>query len=198
MANNIAAIVLAAGLSTRMGTQNKLLLPFNNASMIVQVIQAALTAQLQNIIVVTGHEADAVVQATQGLAVRCVHNPNFVSGMASSLRCGLQALESNDQPIDGAIMLLGDMPLVSGADIKKLLAAFSNNDQIIAPYYQGKRGNPVLWGSDYFAEIKQLSGDSGAKALLTRHANNMIKVPVDHQGIFADIDSPEAYAELKL
>ncbi|WP_019530589.1 nucleotidyltransferase family protein [Dasania marina] len=198
MANNIAAIVLAAGKSTRMGAQNKLLLPFNNAPVIVQVVKAALTAQLQNIIVVTGHEADEVVLATQGLAVRCVHNADFALGMASSLRCGLQALESNVQPIDGAIILLGDMPLVSGADIKKLLASFSNTDQIIAPYYQGKRGNPVLWGSDYFAEIKQLSGDSGAKALLTRHANNMIKVPVDHQGIFADIDSPEAYAKLKL
>ncbi|MCR8923913.1 nucleotidyltransferase family protein [Dasania sp. GY-MA-18] len=198
MATNIAAIILAAGQSTRMGAQNKLLLPLDHAPLIMRVVNAAAQAQLQTIIVVTGHEADAVAQATQGLAVRCVHNPDFASGMASSLRCGLQTLVGNNHAFDGAIILLGDMPLISGTDITKLLTAFNSHDQIVAPYYQGRRGNPVLWGRDYFAEIEQLSGDSGAKVLLSRHAHNIIKVPVDHSGIFADIDSPEAYAELTL
>jgi len=99
--------------------------------------------------------------------------------------------------IDGALILLGDMPEVETSVLAALMAAFTSESAICVPVRHGRRGNPVLWGSAYFAEMMQLTGDSGAKPLMARHATHLIEIEVATDSIFEDVDAPEDLARLK-
>ena len=123
-----------------------------------------------------------------------VHNPVFAQGLSSSLQAGLDALPPNS---DGALILLGDMPEVESSLLRVLMAAFTGPGAICVPVHRGRRGNPVLWGRDYFAEMMGLAGDVGAKHLLALHQDCVTEVAVESDGIFADIDTPEDLARLR-
>ncbi|HUS96341.1 MAG TPA: NTP transferase domain-containing protein [Hyphomicrobiaceae bacterium] len=189
----IAAVVLAAGRSTRMGTNNKLLEKLDGRSLVSHAVDAARQSRAGHIVVVTGHEADAVRTELDGTAVNFTHNPGYAEGLATSLATGLAALPNG---IDGAVVLLGDMPGVDAKIIDKLIAAFAPDDHrgICVPTTGGQRGNPVLWAHRYFAEMKNLKGDIGAKALLGVHAEDVAEVAIDSDAILTDIDTPEALA----
>ncbi len=190
----IASIVLAAGSSSRMGQRNKLLEPNGGEPMVRRVAAIALGSGAEPIIVVTGYEAASVGAALHGLGVTLILNPDYAGGLSTSLRAGLSALPPG---IDGVLILLGDMPEVEASVLRALMASFNGMSAICVPVRHGKKGNPVLWGSRYFPEMMQLTGDSGAKPLMARHEAKLIDVEVATDSIFHDVDAPEDLARLK-
>jgi molybdenum cofactor cytidylyltransferase len=187
----IAALVLAAGGSTRMRGANKLLLPVRGVPMVNRVVAAALASQCVQTMVVTGHEAEPVEAALADLPVSVVRNAASAQGMSASLRCGLRALPHD---IDGVLVLLADMPLLRAEHIDALIAAFDPAAPgIVAPQRDGRRGNPVLWPRGYFAQIMDLHGDQGARSLLERSAADAVLVEVEDDAFFTDFDTPEAF-----
>jgi molybdenum cofactor cytidylyltransferase len=187
----ITAVVLAAGQSRRMGTANKLLEDLDGTAMVHRVVAQAQASQARDVIVVTGHEGDAVRAALADTEVRFVENPHFADGLSASLKAGIAAVSPDS---DGAIVLLGDMPAVTTDHINRIIAAFNpvEGRSICVPTTRGKRGNPVLWGRDYFAEIADLSGDVGARHLIGTHADAVCEVALEDDAIFVDVDTPEA------
>lgn len=192
----IAAVVLAAGRSSRMGAANKLLAEIDGVPMVRRAVDAALSSKARPVIVVTGNEQGKVQAALRGCKVPFVHNPSFAEGMSTSLRAGLGALPAT---VDGVLVCLGDMPLVTPAVLDRLIAAYDavEGRAICVPTWNGKRGNPVLWGRRFFAEIAELAGDVGAKHLIGEHADLVAEVAMPDDSILTDIDTPEALAALR-
>jgi molybdenum cofactor cytidylyltransferase len=192
----VATIVLAAGRSLRMAPRNKLLEAIGGRSVISRVADAASASGAKPVIVVTGFDAERIEAALSGLDVTIVHNADFEAGLSTSLRAGLTALPAN---IDGALVLLGDMPFVEASDLAALIAAFATKkrDSICVPVRHGERGNPVLWGAAYFPEMMCLGGDTGAKRLLEVHREHVTEVEAASDGIFADLDTQSDFARLK-
>ncbi len=191
----VAAIILAAGCSRRMGEQNKLLLPVHEAPMISNVVKAALASRVEQVIVVVGYEADEIRELLPRSRVTTAYNPEYATGMASSLRYGLQAVAED---MDSALILLGDMPLVSSAQMDQLIAEFKPDLglDIVVPVRQGRRGNPVLWGRRYFDKMQALQGDTGARDLLLEHAPNVTSVEMSDEAVFLDVDIPTDLADV--
>lgn len=195
MSARVAAIVLAAGRSSRLAPANKLLELIDGAPIVRRVAGIALASGAGPVIVVTGFDAARVANAVHNLKVTIVHNATFEEGLSSSLRAGLSALPSDS---DGTLILLGDMPAIESSDLEALMAAFAAKDRqaICVPVRHGRRGNPVLWGAAYFAEMMSLSGDVGAKPLMARHTEHVTEVAAGSDGIFADVDTPSDLARL--
>jgi len=192
----VAAIVLAAGRSSRLAPANKLLERVEGTPIVRRVADVALASGADPVIVVTGFDAARVADAVHDLKVIVVHNAAFEEGLSSSLRAGLLALPSDR---DGALVLLADMPEIESSDLEALMVAFAAKDRhaICVPVRHGRRGNPVLWGAAYFAEMMGLSGDVGAKPLMAQHPEHVTEVPAGSDGIFADVDTPSDLARLK-
>lgn len=187
----VGAVVLAAGRSTRMGADNKLLCDVEGKKMIAHVVDGLLVTRVRPIVVVTGFEAKEVELALTDRDVRFVHNPHYAEGMSTSIQQGIAALE-NDH-LDGAFVALGDMPWIAPADYEAILQAFdpSEGASVCIPVRGRKRGNPVLWAARFFAEMRTLTGDIGARTLLEHHADNVREVPLETDAIHRDIDRPE-------
>jgi molybdenum cofactor cytidylyltransferase len=192
----VAAIILAAGRSTRMGGPNKLLAELNGKALVRIVAEQVLASRAQGAIVVTGHQAERVSEALAGLNVRFEHNPDFAGGLAGSVKAGIAAVPAD---ADGAVICLGDMPLIDAHLIDRLIEAFApdRGALIAVPVSDGRRGNPVLWSRRFFAELMTLDGDIGARHLIARHAEAVAEVPVDGRGAFLDIDTPQALEEVQ-
>ncbi|MDA8255673.1 MAG: molybdopterin-binding/glycosyltransferase family 2 protein [Betaproteobacteria bacterium] len=192
----VAALVLAAGSSRRMAGSNKLLQPVGGVPMVRRAANAALASRCAGVVVVTGFAADAVRESLAGLDLAFAHNAAHESGMASSLRTGLQALPADT---DAVVVVLGDMPCIDAGHIDRLVAAFDpRRGHIVVPMSQGRRGNPILWPREFFAEMQQVQGDIGARELLQRHADRIDGVACDDAAIFADVDTPAALESLPL
>jgi molybdenum cofactor cytidylyltransferase len=191
----VAAVVLAAGQSRRMGKENKLLLRVDGKPMLRHVVEAAVGAGLREVVVVTGHEPAAVEAALSGLPVRYVHNPDYAEGLSTSLKSGIAGL---GRKIDGALVCLGDMPRVTAAQLRRLVEAFdpAAGRGIVVPTHGGKRGNPVLWGREHFAAMQELSGDVGARHLIGQHEAKLALVELENEAPLLDIDTPEAFQAL--
>lgn len=189
----VAALLLAAGSSRRMQGSNKLLQPVGGVPMVRRAANAALASRCSGVFAVTGFAADAVRAALAGLDLEFAHNPAHETGMASSLRCGLQALPA---ATDAVVVVLGDMPWIDAGHIDRLIAAFDpQQPKIVVPTKDGRRGNPILWPRDFFAEMQQVEGDVGARELLQRHADRIEAVACSDAAIFADVDTPTALNE---
>jgi molybdenum cofactor cytidylyltransferase len=190
----VGAIVLAAGLSSRMGV-NKLLLAVRGKPMIRHAVEAALASKAEPVIVVTGHDGAKIADGLCGLDILLADNNDFATGLSSSLKCGLNILPAD---CDGALILLGDMPFVSAGLLDSLIAAFdpTAGRAICVPVRDGRRGNPVLWARRFFPEMLTLTGDRGAKALLDKHGSLAHEVAVMDDGPFLDIDEPETLSRL--
>jgi molybdenum cofactor cytidylyltransferase len=188
---NVAAIILAAGRSTRMGGPNKLLAELGGKPLVRIVTEQALGSKAQGVIVVTGHQAEQVEQSLQGLNVKFVRNPDFAQGLASSVKAGISAVPAD---ADGAVICLGDMPLIDAHLIDRLIEAFApdGGNLIAVPVSDGRRGNPVLWSRRFFSELMTLDGDIGARHLIAKHGAAVTEVPVEGHAAFLDIDTPEA------
>ncbi|MDE2379857.1 molybdopterin-binding/glycosyltransferase family 2 protein [Bradyrhizobium sp.] len=189
--SQVAAIVLAAGRSTRMGGPNKLLAELDGKKLVRVVAEHALASKAAEVIVVTGHQAELVEQALEGLKVRFVRNPDFAGGIASSVKAGIAAVPER---CDGALVCLGDMPLIDAALIDRMIDSFApdRGSLIVVPVSEGRRGNPVLWSRRFFGELMTLDGDVGARHLIAKHGEVVAEVPVDGESAFLDIDTPQA------
>jgi len=189
--NRVAVIVLAAGRSTRMGGPNKLLAELDGKKLVRIATEQALASKASEVIVVTGHQTELIEQALQGLKVRFVKNPDFAGGIASSVKAGIAAVP---EACDGAVVCLGDMPLIDAGLIDRLIDAFApdRGNLIVVPVSEGRRGNPVLWSRRFFTELMTLDGDVGARHLIAKHTEAVAEVPVDGESAFLDIDTPQA------
>jgi len=187
----VAAVVLAAGMSRRMSGPNKLLADVGGAPMIARVVDAMLASRARPVVVVVGHQGDAIRAALAGRDVRFVENPAYEEGLGASLRTGIAALDAAQ--VDGALVALGDMPWVRAEHVDALLAAFDPRGprSIVVPVHDRKRGHPVLWSSRHFAAMRKLGGDVGARALLEEHADAVATVAVADAGVLRDVDTPE-------
>jgi molybdenum cofactor cytidylyltransferase len=195
-APRIAALILAAGRSTRYGGANKLLEDLNGAPIVRHAVRAALQSRARPVVVVTGHQGEQVSAALAGLDVRLVANPDYVQGLSTSLKAGVAALPAD---VDGVLVCLGDMPRITADHLDRLISAFAPKESrsIAVPVHNGKRGNPVLFGRSLFAEILEAEGDTGAKHLIGRHADEVAEVDLGTSAIFVDVDTPDALARLK-
>ncbi len=193
----IAAIVLAAGASTRMAPRNKLLVEGGDGlAMAARVAAACAASRADEVVVVTGHQAAAVENAVRRAApqARFVHAAAYAEGLSASLRAGLSALGPD---VTAALICLGDMPLVSPAEMDQVIGAWSPEEErlIIVPTHRGKRGNPVLWDRRFFQEMAALQGDTGARGLLRVHAETVSEVELAGEAILTDFDTPESLAD---
>jgi molybdenum cofactor cytidylyltransferase len=193
---SVAAIVLAAGRSTRMGGASKMLAQIGGKPMVRWVAEAALASQADPVLVVVGHQREQVLGAVAGLDLRSVENPSYAQGLSTSLRAGLRAVPAE---CAGALVLLGDMPHISAAHLDRLIAAFGEGGgtAVVVPTHDGRRGNPVLWPARLFVGMLQLEGDVGAKSLLAKHAADVREVDLGTDAIFADIDTPQELADAR-
>ncbi len=187
----VGGLLLAAGQSRRMGPANKMLVEIDGAPMVLHAARALLASGASPVVVVLGHAPEAVEDVLSGLDVTFVRNPDYADGLSTSLKAGLAALPDY---CTGAVVALGDMPGVSAQDIDSLIDAFypPAGHSICVPTYNDKRGNPVLWARQYFAEMASVSGDVGARHLIGENADQVVEVPRDNPGILIDLDTPEA------
>lgn len=195
-ARRVAAIVLAAGGSSRMGERNKLLVDLAGEPLVARTVDTLLHSHARPVVVVTGHQRDAVEAALDGKDVTLVHNASWADGMSTSIRAGLDALPDD---VAGAMLALGDMPFVRPKDVEALIQAFApeGGAPICVPMHDRKRGHPVVWAKRFFHELHTLSGDVGARAVLDAHMDEVHLVPIEDPGVHVDVDTPEALAAVR-
>jgi molybdenum cofactor cytidylyltransferase len=193
---SFAAVVLAAGRSSRMGGPNKLLAEIGGRPLVRIVVEQALASRARPVVVVTGHQRERVEGALAGLPVKCVHNPHYADGLGTSLKAAIAGLPAE---VDGAIVCLGDMPQVDAALIDRLIGAIDPDKGalVAVPTIDGKRGNPVVWSRRFFPDLTAVEGDVGARHLIGRYAEAVVEVPVSGNAALTDIDTPEALEAVK-
>ena len=188
-----AGVLLAAGLSTRLG-RPKQLLPLGDRPLLRHVAETGLLAGLDPLVVVIGPQPAAMRAALVGLPVHVVENPRHAEGQSTSVRAGVAALPPATPAV---VMLLVDMPGVTPGVIRELIAAWRATDApIVRPQYAGRPGNPVLFDGRLLEELAAVTGDEGGRAVLRRHAAATHYVPVAEPGVVLDIDTWEAYEAL--
>ena len=183
----IAGLILAAGGSSRMGDQNKLMMPFQGKPMLNHVVNASLNSNLTHTFVVVGHQSSEIKNLVQSDDIQCVENEQWETGMASSIVAGISQLKQ----FDGFLILLGDMPLVTPKLINEIIF-HGSADKIVIPIKDGLHGNPVFFGSKFRDELLTLYGDSGAKKVIQDNLLSMIKIEIQSNTIFKDYDTKES------
>lgn len=195
----VSVILLAAGLSRRMGSQNKLLLPIRGKPMVRWVAEALCELAEASVMVVLGHEADRVRESLQGLELDFVENTSFESGMTTSIQCGVAASPENTT---GFMICLSDLPNLTTVEYEQLLQAFLKQ-QIVdeacigLPVYQGRKGNPVIFSASYRAAILAHTEMEGCKQIVKDHTENLHLIEMNSPNCLHDIDTPAAYEELQ-
>src|SRR5215208_1382863 len=192
--NRVAALILAAGASSRMG-RPKQLLDWGGRPLVRAAAEVALAARLDPLLVVVGGAQSEVAGALAGLPLRIVANPDYAAGQSTSLRIGIAALDHN---ADAVVVLLGDQPFVTAAIVEQLVAEWqASAAAIVAPIYAGQRGNPVLFARAVFPELLAVQGDQGARTVLAADRARIRLVAFDDPCPLADIDTPEDYERLR-
>lgn len=191
----VSAIVLAAGRSSRMG-RPKALLPIGGEPMIARTLAAVSRSHVDEVVLVLGHEAEAVRRALPPGGMTVVVNPEWEAGISASIRAGIRAAKPTTTAY---LIVLGDVPFVSPATINGLLRRWEGGrpTTIHVPTYRGARGNPVLLARSLAAELEALTGDVGARAIFDRHVGDLREVPVDDAAILLDVDTPEDLAAIE-
>ncbi|MEM0287375.1 MAG: nucleotidyltransferase family protein [Nitrososphaerota archaeon] len=180
----MAIIILAAGLSERMG-KDKQIIEFMGKPILQWVIESAKGSRVKEIYVVLGHHSDKIEKAISMDGIKKVFCKNYKIGISASLKAGVNALQKD---VSAAIVMLGDQPLVKSSTIDKLVEAYDSYDaDMIIPSYKGRRGNPVLLSKKTFNLIQGLEGDQGARVLMKRV--RVRKIEVDDSGILLDVDT---------
>lgn len=193
----VGAVILAAGQSARMG-EAKQLMPLGESTVLGQTVENVCAAGLDEVVIVLGASAEAIrdqIPAKLLAGATVVVNPDYGTGMASSLRVGLAALGSD---VNAALIVLGDQPFVRPATIDRIIDEYRRTGaQIAIPAHDGTCGNPVLLDRSVFAEAMALEGDVGCRAIFTKHIEGIVYAEVDDRGILIDIDSREDYKRLR-
>lgn len=191
--NAVDAVLLAAGQGQRMGGPNKLMADFSGKPLIRQVVDMLASSKVRMTMAVVGHQQERVQAALQGTAARLIDNPNFATGLASSVKAGVNALPPDAA---GALIVLGDMPGVTAQDIDRLVDAFveTKGTTIVRATHAGKRGNPVILPRSMFGLVATLAGDTGARHLVETSDLRIIDVEIG-EAASLDVDTPEAMAQ---
>jgi molybdenum cofactor cytidylyltransferase len=203
----VSAVVLAAGMSTRMG-RNKLLLRFRDKPLIVHAVDTLLAAKVDEVNVVVGHESEKVwdqleayvsqvSNRAQGGRVRLVENPDYRDGLSTSVRTGVQAVS----PEAKAVMIyLADQPLLEPDDVARIIAAFAvakeKNKTIVVPFFKGERGNPVILDASLRDSILGIAGDVGCKGVIKRYPEKVYAIEMENDHVVRDVDDVQAYERL--
>jgi molybdenum cofactor cytidylyltransferase len=188
----ISAIVLAAGESKRMG-RPKQMLAWQGKTLLRHVLESLINSDADEIILVLGHEAEAIRKSLPEFQIKIVTNPDYKEGMASSLRQGLLAMDPKSEAF---LVLLADQPGIGPEIINHMIREFRQANPkrgIVRPVYHGLRGHPVLIGAQYLQEARQLQGDVGARQILIDHPEDILEIDVDQDAVLKDIDTPEEY-----
>lgn len=203
--HHTAAIILAAGTSSRMGaSRHKLLLPLHGRPVLAHVLDAVQASQARPVVLILGHQPEQVRQHIAAYIsqpdLHIVENPDYLQGMSTSLRLGVQTLlsfgytKSTGESIDSALVVLGDQPLITAQHIDTLIATYrTTGKRIIAPTYEGKRGNPILFDSSLFPELLEVTGDEGGRSVLERHREEIATVEMGNPLANIDVDTWDAY-----
>jgi molybdenum cofactor cytidylyltransferase len=190
----VAGILLAAGGSTRMG-KLKQLLPLGGRPMVSHAASALCKASLAQVVVVLGAQADEVQRALGELPVEFVINEAWTEGISTSLRAGMRALRPE---IEAALIALADQPGLTPALLRAIVARYrETRAAILAPFYQGRRGNPVLFDRVMFSELLQIRGDEGGRELLARYGDRLERLDTDDSAAVLDVDTPYDYAQAR-
>lgn len=188
---NIAALVLAAGSSRRMGTQNKLLIPLGSTPILRHVLEQLPYGELSQTILVTGHQHDMVEQLTESLPVESAYNPDHQLGIATSILAGLELLKLSQ--LHAIMICLGDMPHLAKNDYLQILHTCKvNQDKIVIPTWNGQHGNPVIFPRAHFDILQDLAPiDKGARAAISAVAKTEIYcLEMPNSACLCDIDKP--------
>jgi molybdenum cofactor cytidylyltransferase len=184
-------MVLAAGLSRRMGGPNKLLTNYRGKPLLSYALAASTSLAWVERLVVTGRDAGAMEDIASSFGFRCVHNPAYTDGLGGSIAVGARALSGT---LDGIIIALGDMPEIAAGDYRAVRDMFRPG-LIAIPVHEGIRGHPVLFCASYRAELAVLRGDEGARSVVKRHAGSVVELATTSAGILRDLDRPADFDE---
>jgi molybdenum cofactor cytidylyltransferase len=192
----VSAILLAAGLSRRMGQVNKLALPVGGEPLLCRIARTLCAAPLREIVAVLGHEAELAEGLLEGLPLRVVHNPGYQAGQMSSVHRGLAALS---EPCAGVMVCLADQPLLTVADIAHIAGAFISEcpRPVLVPTWQGRRGNPIVLGWEQRDAILSGERNLGCKRLIEKNPELVWPLPMPNDHCVLDLDSPEDYQRLR-
>lgn len=194
--SRVHGVLLAAGQSERFGTANKLLAEVDGMTLVRHAADALCESRADGVTVVTGYDEAGLRSALAGLDVAFSHNPDFASGLASSLKC---AIRNAPGEADAAMVVLADMPGISSELINSLIDVFDRErEKIVFPVNEeGAQGNPVIWPRRFFPDLLELEGDRGAKPLIAKHAAETRAMNVRDSAAFNDVDAPADLARLK-
>lgn len=198
MPNSIDVVVLAAGMSTRMGIQNKLLLPFNGSTIIEKTIRQLSESKVDQIIAVLGHENEKVKKVISPHSVETIINPDYKSGQVSSVKAGIKALASSEKPV---MIALGDMPVISSDEYLLLIDYFhlhnQTNPSIVRPQsLNGVMGNPVIFDSSFKKALLANDDMNSSKKVIQSNKDSLHLFKTNKTSFFIDVDDPKAYEKL--
>ncbi len=190
-AGSICAIILAAGESKRYGPENKLLVELDGVAVLERVVRCMVHSGVSKIRVVTGADHEAVVSLLSNYEIDCVNNPNWKSGMGTSLAKGVQGIDPGD--FSGIMVCLGDLPYLELGSVKGVLTRFCelNGTRIAIPVHEGRRGHPVVFPIRYRDSLATLEGDEGARSIIRQTSEYIELVTVDSGGVVRDFDLPD-------
>lgn len=191
---NISAIILAAGMSTRMG-KFKQLLPYKGTTVIEYILGQVVLAGLDPVILVTGHHAALITEEIKDSSVTIAYNPDYPHGMHTSVLAGIRKLP---ETIDAFMLFLGDQPEISREMIVQIVNAFTLSDKgILIPSYNFKGGHPIIIDAKFIAEVKQINEMEGLKGFIKNHSEDIEYLTFSQESILFDIDTPNDYEALK-
>ncbi len=191
---NIGIIILAAGKASRMG-KPKQLLTYQGTSLISHAVKIALNSTCKPVLVVLGAYAENIKSEINKLPIQIVENPHWETGMSSSIRAGIIAIQKNHPNLDAVIIALADQPLISEAVFDRLIQSYQQTEnRIIASTYDGVVGVPALFNKILFSELINIEGDKGAKALMRKYRDEVLTIEIPEAAI--DIDTPDDYEKL--
>jgi len=186
----IAAVILAAGLSHRMG-ELKQLLPWKNGTILGSTIDLYIGSPVDKTIVVVGYCAEKIIDLLKDKPVEWVVNQEYESGMASSLRAGIKNLGPE---VQACLLGLGDTPLIKSETVAKIVEAYRQfGKEIVIPCYKGRKGHPVLMTRRFFPELLNVQGDLGARTVIQTHQSVVYRLETDDEGVIIDLDTPASY-----
>lgn len=182
----VGGVLLAAGRSTRFDAGNKLLATVDGTPIVCQSATTLLDSRLDEVVVVVGHQADAVCDALDGVEVTMRRNGAYSTGQSTSVREGVSA--ARDRGWDAVVFALGDMPFVSPATVNALLDTYAAGEgSVVAAAYEGKRGNPVLFDAVHFDSLAEVSGDRGGRRVV-EESSDVVCVDIGDPGTTRDVD----------
>ena len=183
----IAALILAAGESSRMGHKNKLMMRFLGKPMLIHVVDAAQSSNLSHVGVVVGQQSENIKKLISNQDVQYIENEQWKTGIASSIVAGIGQMHQ----VDGYLILLGDMPFIS-SELINLIIDHGSSENIVIPEKKGRQGNPVFFGSKFLDELMVLSGDFGAKKVIHENPSSVVKIEIESDAIFQDYDTQDS------